>query len=128
MAESLLTLVEQNPTFKENLDARTYELFLDVSKEYDISSGIPFPFLLIEWACENKAYLGKRNGDLRTNYQAFMSKGTTGYANLYKVLAFAVFGYGCWSNNDRSRKGLSSIRLESLRRTAKPKQQAPLDR
>ena len=76
--------------------------------------GIPFPLIGIIDVCEDKEHWGKfwtRITDFKNDY--LCHKGY--YGDLIMVLAYTIFGYGNWSNNDRMRKGLKSIRFKQLK-------------
>lgn len=96
---------------KSKMEKQTFTLFMDACNNYK-SEGIPLPFLGIIDVCEDEAS-GKfwtRITDFKSVYLSF----TSTYGDLYMVLAFTIFGYGNWSNNDRIRKGLKTIRFKQF--------------
>lgn len=74
--------------------------------------GIPWP--LVKIMHYNDAWFF-RKADLRKDYHAYMSQSKqhpshAAYAQLYKILAFHIYGFGNWSNSDRRRNGKNAIR------------------
>ncbi len=92
------------------------EKWIEDNQDY---KGIPFPIMSISHVCENRHFIRKTETDKRLsslyfNYKERQAEGNDksdkAYGQLYRILAFMIFGYGNWSNNDRLRKGLAPIR------------------
>lgn len=96
---------------KSKMETQTFTLLMETCNNYK-GEGIPFPLIGIVDVCENEES-GKfwaRITDFKSRYISYHSD----YGNLYRVLAFTIFGYGNWSNNDRIRKGLRPIRFKQF--------------
>lgn len=52
-------------------------------------------------------HFGHRNTRFRQTYYAYRREGFNEVAEIFRELAFRLFGEGNWSNNDRRRKGLT---------------------
>ena len=93
---------------KSKIEKQTFTLLMDACNDYK-SEGIPLPLIGIIDVCEDEAS-GKfwtRLTDFKSDYISYNST----YGDLFMVLAFTIFGYGNWSNNDRIRKGLKPNRF-----------------
>ncbi|WP_262176692.1 hypothetical protein [Saccharococcus sp. Marseille-Q5394] len=97
---------------KSKMEKQTFTILMDACDRNE-GEGIPFPLIGIMDVCEDKAHYGKfwtRLSDFKREYLSHNSY----YGDLFKVLAYTIFGYGNWSNNDRLRKGLKPIRFKQL--------------
>lgn len=95
---------------KSKMEKQTFTLFMDACDKCT-GEGIPGPLLGVIDVCEDKEHWGKfwtRISDFKR--ENLSHKGY--YADLIMVLAYTIFGYGNWSNNDRIRKGLKPIRFK----------------
>ncbi|BCO16286.1 hypothetical protein_gp233 [Bacillus phage vB_BceM_WH1] len=100
---------------KKNVDAETFALLEAWCEEHKDYKGLPFPIItLCSVGGNNTKFVRKYNRHLYKSYydckQRATDKDRIGYAELYRILAFAFYGYGNWSNSDRRRKGLAPIR------------------
>lgn len=100
------------------MDKQTKELY-DAWKERNKEEhGIPWPKVQIDmydehpWSFVRKSH--SKHGGYHAIYRAYTEQagGYSEYAEAYKILAFTIFGYGNWSNNDRRRQGLPAIRSD----------------
>lgn len=93
------------------MDQETFEDFQMLVKSEEIFSvGIPFPAIKIVDVCEDfKTYAKLYKSDFRKIYEQYSHSDY--YRELYRILAFTIYGYGNWSNNDRRHKGLPPVRF-----------------
>lgn len=104
---------------KKTADKETFALlekWVEDNKDY---RGLPFPIITITSMANHlhfirKSETDKRFSSLYENYALRQVEGNDkenkAYGQLYRIIAFMIFGYGNWSNNDRRRKGLAPIR------------------
>jgi hypothetical protein len=96
---------------KVHMDQETFEEFrMFVKVEEPFSVGLPYPIITIVDVCEDFQKWGRYSTeDFRDVYHKY--KNADCYKELYRLLAFTIYGYGNWSNNDRRHKGLHPIRF-----------------
>lgn len=97
---------------KSKMEKQTFALFMDACNQYE-GEGIPGPIIGITDVCEDKAHWGKFWTRISDFKRESLSR-TSYYGDLIMVLAFTIFGYGNWSNNDRVRKGLKPVRFKQF--------------
>lgn len=104
---------------KQKADKETLALLEKWLEDNQNYKGVPYPILIIHGAVTNpyftrKTETDKRFSSLYFNYKERQTEGndkeSKAYGELYRIIAFLLYGYGNWSNNDRRRKGLAPIR------------------
>jgi hypothetical protein len=60
-------------------------------------------------------HFGHRNTRFKDVYYSYRHNGLNEVAEIFRELAFRLYGEGNWSNNDRKRRGFTSISLKFLR-------------
>lgn len=98
---------------RKHMDQETFEEFqMLVKSEEPFSIGIPLPILTIVDVCEDFKKWGKESvRNFRTVSNSYQNADC--YKELYRILAFAIYGYGNWSNNDRRQKGLPAFKFST---------------
>jgi hypothetical protein len=98
------------------MDAKTRELYAAAIKRSESDPGIPYPQLLLELnVLRGFLYTFLYQKDYRQLYRDYAHN--PAYADWYRIIAYTLYGYGNWSNNDRRRNGLPARRsLKSNRR------------
>lgn len=104
---------------KNKADKETFSLlekWVEDNKDY---RGLPFPILTINAVVTRPYFIRKEETDKRfsnlyDNYTLRQVEGSDkenrAYGQLYRIIAFMIYGYGNWSNNARRAKGLAPIR------------------
>ncbi|NQX64631.1 hypothetical protein HQN90_00685 [Paenibacillus alba] len=59
-------------------------------------------------------HFGHRNTRFREIFYEYRNKGINDMADIFRELTFRVFGNENWSNNDRKRKGLTTISIKKF--------------
>lgn len=95
---------------RKRMDSETFEEFrMYVKAEEPFSVGIPLPVIMIVDYCEKSrdkfAYK-----QARKEYEKLQDGDV--HKELYRFLAYTIYGYGKWSNNDRRQKGISAIKMK----------------
>lgn len=90
-------------TFKE------FQMFVKAEEPFAV--GVPLPVIEIVEVCESQQKWKEWNRmNLREKSNSY--KDDDYYKQLYRFLAYTLYGYGYWSNNHRRQKGLSPIRFK----------------
>lgn len=104
---------EEYQQCKRKMDERVFTRLMDICNT-DIDDGIPLPLLNIIYVVEDMAHWGKFCARISSGFKGEYLSHPGYYGDLYLVLAYTIYGYGNWSNNDRIRKGLKPIRFKQL--------------
>lgn len=100
--------------FRNIMDKSTFMLFDEWCEKWNEDT-FPLPLVELEWLLENYSFWGKRNSktNMYRKYSIRIDRHPL-YAELYKIIAFTLYGYGNWSNNHRKLKNLQPVRFKQL--------------
>lgn len=105
---------EEWESCRKYMDYETFEEFqMFVKAEEPFSVGVPLPIIEIVDVCESRQKWKEWNQINKINLREKSNsyKNHDYYKELYRFLAYTLYGYGNWSNNDRRQKGMKFIRF-----------------
>lgn len=94
------------------MDKRTAELYADLKEAGKNERSTSWPEIKTDLALTGPLFKRDYERDYREVYFGYAPGN---YAEWYRCLAYVLYGYGNWSNNDRRRSGLKPLRKRPMK-------------